>query len=199
MVRNPHAWLYSLRLHVSAVGKLWSGDFVDFLEAQLRLCPALARAGADARCDATNATNDANQVYAWAAGLPPRFASVGCGGLVDFWTLPSRLLLVTERFADSLWLLATLLGLEAPRAPPRQNARGRAAYAGARVTLDSERRLADFLAETCLPDVYVAARRKFDRDLARARRYCPPQGPCDLASAALGRELWPPTRNATAA
>ena len=195
MVRNPHAWLYSLRLDLAASGHWTGATWTAFLEAQLDVCPALDRGAADARCDAPNATN-ANMVYAWAAGLPA--AAAGCGALVDWWTRPSRLLLVTERFGASLWLLATLLGLAPPAAPPRENARGGAAYE-TRVTLGSERALADALADTCVPDVYVAARRRFEDAVQRARAYCGGGGgPCDLAFSAVGRDIWPPEAAAAA-
>ncbi|KAH8043426.1 hypothetical protein JL722_15220 [Aureococcus anophagefferens] len=114
--------------------------------ASLAVCPALDRGAADARCDAPNATN-ANMVYAWAAGLPA--AAAGCGALVDWWTRPSRLLLVTERFG-------------------------------------------------AVPDVRVAARRRFETP-QRARAYCGGGGgPCDLAFSAVGRDIWPPEEAAAA-
>ena len=48
------------------------------------------------------------------------------------------------------------------------------------------------LLKSCLPDIYAAARERFEYVYRLARAYCTNREPCDLATSELGRNLWTP-------
>ena len=50
--------------------------------------------------------------------------------------------------------------------------------------------IAGIITESCLPDIYAAARERFDHVYRRARAYCTNREPCDLATSQLGLTLW---------
>ncbi|KAH8086143.1 divinyl chlorophyllide a 8-vinyl-reductase [Aureococcus anophagefferens] len=188
MVRSPHAWALSLYLHYhhrargrrrllpswplafrgAARGKREPGgaggaherelggaggarvDVAGFLRGALVACPALSRGSNETRCEKSH-------LYAWDAGRRRSAGADTCADFAAFWTHPSRLLLVNERYDDSIWLLFAMLGAGPPPPPPRKNVRADAAY-DAPVTLAAERDVAALIAETCMPDIYVAAR-----------------------------------------
>ena len=212
MVRSPHAWTLSLYLHYhhrargrrrllpswplafrgAAHERELGGaggarvDVAGFLRHSLFVaCPALSRGSNETRCE--------GHLYAWSAGRRRSAGADTCADFAAFWTHPSRLLLANERYDDSIWLLFAMLGAGPPPPAPRKNVRADAAY-DAPVTLAAERDVAALLAETCMPDIYAAARGAFERALRVARAACPDaRAACDApARSAAARRLWRP-------
>ena len=115
----------------------------DFLAEHVRNCPALARDGGGP-CRSSRQGGITYWDAGRAAGGDVAVVADNCQDVVDYWTRPSRLLMVTERFSDSIWLLATLVGVAAPRTP-RKNARDVSLYAQ-NVSLAAEAEVAAALA-----------------------------------------------------
>ena len=152
-------------------------------------CPALVRGAAGTKCD--------GQLYAWYSGGPPaaqpqhQADDEKCARFV----VSSRLVFVNECYAESLWLLYAMLGWGSPPQPKHLNMHPRNIY-NQKLTLGTVSSIASSLAESCLPDIYSAARERFEHTHRLAREYCSTAGaseePCDLATSDLGRRLWTP-------
>ena len=196
MVRSPVAWALSLHLYLRDIMHYPEAKvgIVNFLRGQVEKCPALARQ--------TNTTRCSGQMAFWTAGLDiglarPRRQDVPdtCQYFRAFWTHPSHLLLINERYDDSIWLLYQMFGLDAP-APAstiKLNARGRKVYEET-IALHEVSSLATTISETCIPDIYDAARERFEHIHRLAWNYCAPNtdAKCSLAGSKLRRELWTP-------
>ena len=96
-----------------------------------------------------------------------------------------------EYYEQSIWLLYVMLGWEGPSKRPHINVRRDAVYEE-KITLRTTSRIDAILAESCLPDIYAAARERFENVYRLARAYCKEREPCDLATSELGRRLWTP-------
>ena len=96
---------------------------------------------------------------------------------------------MNERYEESIWLLYQMLGWGSPPKLVHLNARPDAIY-DQHVTLRTTSDIAAIIAESCLPDIYDAARERFEHVYRRARAYCTNREPCDLATSQLGLTLW---------
>lgn len=197
MVRSPLAWLLSLFLHFHP--RVFQNETqldetaVAFQEQLFTECDGLVRD--------SNGTGCRSQLYAWYSGgadggaTPATSPLVGrspgkCERHVSFFTHSSRLLLVSERYEESMWLLPQMLGWgHAPRLV-HVNARREAIY-DQRLSLRTMSSIDAILAESCLPDIYAAAP-AFEHVYRLARGYCASRQPCNLATAQFGLTLWAP-------
>ena len=195
MVRSPLAWVLSLFLHFHpSVQTQLDEKVVAFSQELFTECEGLVRN--------SNRTGCNGQLYAWYSGGPDGGATPAtsplvwrspgkCERHVSFFTHSSHLLLVNERYEESIWLLSEMLGWgRAPRLG-HLNARKEAIY-NQRVSLRTMSRIGAVLAESCLPDIYTAARERFDHVYRLARGYCANRQPCDLATSKFGLSLWEP-------
>jgi len=189
MVRSPLAWVVSLYLHFHS--KIEHHDLnaevVAFVQGLFTNCKGLARAANGTACQ--------GQLYAWYAGgaLAPATTPDKCASFVSFYTHPSHLLLVNERYEDSMWLLYQLLGWGSPPKLEYANVRKHAIYDQS-MTLRTTTGIATTLTESCLPDIYAAAQERFEHVYYLARAYCTNRDPCDLSTSELGRRLWTPLK-----
>ena len=187
MVRSPLSWILSLFLHMHPVN---SGDFNAqfgrFVESLFNSCPGLVRGSNETWCN--------SQLYSWYSGGAPVMPDSGkCASFVSFFTRPSHLLLVSERYTESIWLIYQMLGWGSPPVIPKLNVRPETLY-NQNLTLRTTSTVAKALSESCLPDIYVAAREHFDRIYRLARDYCADREPCDLATSKLAQRIWTPMR-----
>ena len=210
MLRSPYAWYVSLSraganffgrrgfgwaerhsrryLHIhdhtmkEPVGRPYDPGF---LERAIETCPGLLRDSNDTQCD--------GWLYQWQGGgvqLPPSGTSEKCTAYEALFTSPQVLPLVNERYDDSIWLLFQYLGWGKQPWIPHVNKRREVVYEkniSLRVAVD----ISNAIATTCMPDIYAAAREKFERlhGEARAFKEQNPQG--DVATS-LAAQRWPP-------
>lgn len=192
MVRSPLAWGLSLFLHFHPrIETQLDEKVVAFFEGLITQCEGLVR-----NHSLGTGCHKHNQLYAWHSGGPDGGATAAtspgkCERHVSFFTHSSRLLLVNERYEESMWLLCEMLGWgRAPRLV-HLNGRQEAIY-DQRVSVRTMSRIDAILAESCLPDIYAAARERFAHVYRLARGYCANQQPCDLATSQFGLSLWAP-------
>ena len=196
MVRSPLAWVLSLFLHFHPSVKTQLDEkVVAFFQGLFTKCKGLVR-------NDSSGTGCHGQLYAWYSGgadggatpatSPLVWRSPGkCERHVSFFTHSSHLLLVNERYKESIWLLSEMHGWgRAPRLV-HLNARQEAIY-DQRISLRTISRIDAVLAKSCVPDIYAAARERFDHVYRLARGYCANRQPCDLATSKFGLSLWAP-------
>ena len=97
---------------------------------------------------------------------------------------------MNELYDESIWLLYHMLGWGNPPKISHLNTRASSVYEQ-KLSLRTMSRIASTLADSCLPDIYDAARERFEHIYGIARAYCSNQQPCDLATSKTGR-LWTP-------
>jgi len=183
MVRSPLPWSLSLYLHFHRnVETHTDKKLVEFVRGLFTHCKGLER-------DSTG-TGCAGQLYAWFSGGAPDMPDK-CESAASFFTHPSRLLLVNERYEESIWLLYQMLGWGSPPALEHMNTQQNAAY-DQHIPLRTMSSIADILADSCLPDIYDAARERFEHVYRIVRTHCTDREPCDVATSKLGHDLWTP-------
>lgn len=185
MLRSPYSWFLSLYLHfhptIDNIKDL-DAKLVGFVQNEFSQCEGLKRD--------SNGTQCHGQLYAWYSGGAP-ITPDKCLSFAKFFTHPSRLLLVNERYAESMWLLYEMLGWGSPPKVEHTNTRPDAVYDQS-MSLRTTSAIATALSESCLPDIYAAARERFEHVYRLARAYCADREPCNLATTELGRRLWTP-------
>ena len=183
MVRSPLAWTLSLYLHYHRkVETHLDDELVEYVQGLFTTCEGLVRGSNGTGCD--------GQLFSWYSGGAPAMPDK-CESFVSFFTHSSHLLLLNERYEESIWLLYQMLGWGSPPALVHLNARPDAIY-DQQVTLRTTSGIDAILAESCLPDIYAAARERFEHVYRLARAYCTNREPCDLATSQLGLSLWKP-------
>ena len=135
------------------------------------------------------------KVNAWYSGGAPAMPDK-CSSFVSFFTHPTHLLFMNEKYEESMWLLYQLLGWGSPKERVEVNRRS-ADLDEQNTTLRTMSSIAAILAETCLPDIYTAARERFEHVYRLARAYCNGREPCDLATSEFGRSLWTPLKGSS--
>ena len=210
MLRSPYAWYVSLSraganffgrrgfgwaerhsrryLHIhdhtmkEPVGRPYDPGF---LERAIETCPGLLRDSNDTQCH-----GHLSQWHGGGVQLPPSGTSEKCTAYEALFTSPQVLPLLNERYEDSIWLLFQYLGWGKQPRSPHENKRREVVYRkkiSLRVAVD----ISEGIRTTCMPDIYDAARKKFERlhGEARAFKEQNPQG--DLATS-LAAQRWPP-------
>jgi len=188
MLRSPYAWYVSLYLHIhdhtmkEPVDQPYDPGS---LERAIKMCPGLLRDSNDTQCDGW-----LSQWHGGGVQLPPSGTSEKCTAYEALFTSPQVLPLVNERYDDSIWLLFQYLGWGKQPRSPHENKRREVVYEkniSLRVAVD----ISNAIATTCMPDIYAAAREKFERlhGEARAFKEQNPQG--DVATS-LAAQRWPP-------
>ena len=157
-------------------------ELVEYVQGLFTTCEGLVRGSNGTGCD--------GQLFSWYSGGAPAMPDK-CESFVSFFTHSSHLLLLNERYEESIWLLYQMLGWGSPPALVHLNARPDAIY-DQQVTLRTTSGIDAILAESCLPDIYAAARERFEHVYRLARAYCTNREPCDLATSQLGLSLWKP-------
>ena len=186
MVRSPLAWALSLYLHFHPhIETHLDEKVVEYVQGFFTKCEGLVRSSNGTGC------NSPHILYAWYSGGATPAMPDKCESFASFFTHSSRLLLVNERYEESIWLLYQMLGWGSPPKLVHLNARPDAIY-DQHVTLRTTSDIAAIIAESCLPDIYDAARERFEHVYRRARAYCTNREPCDLATSQLGLSLWTP-------
>mmetsp|Transcript_74 Transcript_74/g.149 ORF Transcript_74/g.149 Transcript_74/m.149 type:complete len:313 (+) Transcript_74:156-1094(+) len=206
MVRSPLSWVLSLYLQFHTnVEKDLDKKLIVFVKDLFKTCKGLVRG--------SNGTECAGQLYSWHSGgapatpnlcessvsFPPKqcknvvsfFPPDKCERFVSFFTHPSHLLLVNERYEESIWLLYQMLGWGSPPELVHSNARADRFYQQ-KITLRTTSYIATTLTGSCLPDIYAASRRRFNHIYRLAHTYCSKNKPCHLAISEFGRQLWTP-------
>ena len=191
MVRSPLAWALSLYLHFHPhIETHLDEKVVEYVQGFFTKCEGLVRSSNGTGCNRLN-----SQLYAWYSGGATPAMPDKCESFASFFTHSSRLLLVNERYEESIWLLYQMLGWGSPPKLVHLNARPDAIY-DQHVTLRTTSDIAAIIAESCLPDIYDAARERFEHVYRLARAYCSNREPCDLATSQLGLSLWTPLQGA---
>eukprot|EP00966_Prymnesium_polylepis_P076506 1773576-Prymnesium_polylepis.1 len=190
MLRSPLSWVLSLYFHFHQTrDESINTKLLTWVQGLFTTCPGLMRGTNATRCGQPHLLS--TQLYGWYSGGAPAVPDK-CASFASFFSHPSRLLLVFERYEESIWLLYQLLGWDSPTDElAHLNSAPKGIYEQS-VTLDTVNSIAAIIDQSCLSDIYAAARQRFDRVYRLARAYCTDRDPCDLASSWLGHRLWTP-------
>ena len=181
MTRSPTSWFLSLYLHMREK-KLTTATAPLFVLTQVRGCPNLLRD--------SNATACRSHLYTWHGGGVAANAPDRCSAFVTLFTRPHNILLVNERYDDSMWLLFRLLDWGSPPAISHANKRDHRAYDREAVPLAAMRELDKAVASTCMPDIWASSHQRFERVHGAARAFDRDHPGAPLG--ALAEQLWPP-------
>ena len=106
MVRSPLAWALSVYLHFHRdVETHIDEKVVEYVQGFFTKCEGLVRSSNGTGCKRLD-----NQLYAWYSGGATPAMPDKCESVASFFTHSSRLLLVNERYEESIWLLYQMLG-----------------------------------------------------------------------------------------
>lgn len=173
MLREPFEWsmafYFQFHRHPERPSaRSWAtrpvaAHMIEWLNETIAQCPAIQ---AWPRADGRRGCKSKMSYWLGSRQALSATRTPGCRGIVDVWVGSGALLLLTERYAQSLELLSALLGTgrsanpSLTPQPEALNRRNDTFYARPHAFAEAVA-LSRLVQGTCMPDVYAAARRSF--------------------------------------
>jgi FkbM family methyltransferase len=186
MMREPYSWVHGLYFHfhprasssrqvrqaASNTTSSVASHMRAFIATQLTACPCVLRSGGryclkHSEVHQMNywlAPTSASQCDGAYDSMSQRATEVPCARVLQAWSLVP-LILLNERYDDSIALLAREFGVTPPPRIPRLNTHHEAYMQ--QLSFHDAIELSSILSSTCLPDIYTAARQRFEAQHSR--------------------------------